>query len=388
MTSSLLVTPSGKPRARSLGIPFDGRPGPNNAITDVSGVEVGYCTLIRGEGGPLIVGEGPVRTGVTAIIPRGKARAQLPVWTGQFSLNGNGELTGSWWISEVGHSDGPITITNTHSCGVSRDATIEWMNRNVRAYGDGPDWGLPVAGETWDGWLNDINGFHVTKEHVFEAIDSATGGPIEEGSVGGGTGMMLYGHKGGSGTSSRQVDYDGETYIVGAFVQANFGLRSQLLIAGIPMAEHLSGPEPHGEDTGSIIAVVATDAPMVSHQLNRLARRVSLGVGRSGSISGHGSGDIFLAFSTAGAEDLDADTPYLQLTVIPDHRIDPFFEAVIQAVDEAIMNVLSVSEEMVGIDGHTATALDREKVTAVLKQFGRYRDPPGFCLPLPDPPRT
>ena len=172
MTSSLLVTPSGKPRARSLGIPFDGRPGPNNAITDVSGVEVGYCTLIRGEGGPLVVGEGPVRTGVTAIIPRGKARAQLPVWTGQFSLNGNGELTGSWWISEVGHSDGPITITNTHSCGVSRDATIEWMNRNVRAYGDGPDWGLPVAGETWDGWLNDINGFHVTKEHVFEAIDS------------------------------------------------------------------------------------------------------------------------------------------------------------------------------------------------------------------------
>ena len=200
--------------------------------------------------------------------------------------------------------------------------------------------------------------------------------------------MMLYGHKGGSGTSSRQVDYEGETYTVGAFVQANFGLRSQLLIAGIPMAEHLSGPEPYGEDTGSIIAVVATDAPMVSHQLNRLARRVSLGVGRSGSISGHGSGDIFLAFSTAGAEDLDADTPYLKLTVIPDHRIDPFFEAVIQAVDEAIMNVLSVGEEMVGINGHTATALDREKVTAVLKRFGRYREPPGFCPPLPERPRT
>ncbi len=378
MTPPLLATPSGKPRARALGIPFEGRPGPFNAITDVAGVEVGYATLIRGEAGPLVVGSGPVRTGVTAIIPRGKAGASLPVWTGHFSLNGNGELTGSWWIDEVGQSDGPITITNTHSCGIARDATIEWMNRNVQAYGDGPDWGLPVAGETYDGWLNDINGFHVKKEHVFEAIDSAASGPIEEGSVGGGTGMVLYGHKGGSGTASRAVVHDGETYTVGAFVQANFGLRSQLLIAGIPMAEHLPGPEPYGEETGSIIAVVATDAPMISHQLKRLARRVSLGVGRGGSISGHGSGDIFLAFTTAGSEALAKDTPYLELSVIPDHRLDPFFEAVIQAVDEAIMNVLAVSEDMAGVDGHLAPALDKERVTAVLKQFGRYRSPPGL----------
>lgn len=378
MTSPLLLTPAGRTRARALGIPFDGRPGPVNAITDVPGVEVGYCTLIRGEAGPLVVGEGPVRTGVTAIIPRGRAGAHLPVWAGQHSLNGNGELTGSWWIEEAGQCDGPITITNTHSCGVTRDATIEWLNRNVGSYGDGPSWGLPVSGETYDGWLNDINGFHVTKQHTFEAIDAAAGGPVEEGSVGGGTGMMLYGHKGGSGTASRQVDYHGSVYTVGAFVQANFGLRSQLVIAGIPMAEHLPGPDPYATDTGSIIAVVGTDAPLVSHQCKRLARRVSLGVGRGGSISGHGSGDIFLAFTTAGSEELHGATPYIPLEIVPDHLLDPFFEAVIQAVDEAIMNVLAVSEEMAGIDGHTAPALDRDKVTAVLRQFGRYREPPGL----------
>ena len=378
MTSPLLATPAGKPRARALGIPFEGRPGPFNAITDVADVEVGYATLIRGDGGPLVIGSGPVRTGVTAIIPRGKARASLPVWTGQFSLNGNGELTGSWWIDEAGHSDGPITITNTHSCGVARDATIEWLNRHFDAYGEGADWGLPVAGETWDGWLNDINGFHVKREHVFEAIDAAAGGPLEEGSVGGGTGMMLYGMKGGSGTASRKVCHEDQSYTVGAFVQANFGLRSQLVIAGIPMAEFLPGPDPYGMERGSIIAVVATDAPMVSHQLKRLARRVSLGVGRGGSISGHGSGDIFLAFTTAGSDALGRDTPYLELSIIPDHRLDPFFEAVIQAVDEAIMNVLAVSEEMVGVDGNTASALDRDTLTAVLKQFGRYREPPGL----------
>ena len=376
MTDSWLATPSGKTRARALGIPFDGRPGPWNAITDVADVEVGYCTLIRGEG-PLVVGRGPVRTGVTAVIPRGKARASAPVWAGLHSLNGNGELTGSWWIEEVGHCDGPITLTNTHSCGVARDATIEWLHRNADRYGAGPSWGLPVAGETYDGWLNDINGFHIAKEHVFAAIDAAESGPLDEGSLGGGTGMMLYGHKGGSGTASRAVGHEGRDHVVGAFVQANFGLRSQLAIAGLPMAGHLPGSDPYDMDFGSIIAIVATDAPLVSHQLKRLARRIPLGVGRGGSISGHGSGDIFLAFTTANSDALAAPGAYMSLDIIPDKKLDPFFEAVIQAVDEAIMNVLAVSEPMTGIDGHRAEALDRDALVGVLKRFGRYREPPG-----------
>ena len=378
--SSLLQTPSGRPRARALGIPFDGIPGKNNAITDVPGVEIGYCTLIEGTG-PLVVGQGPVRTGVTAVIPRGREHAAEPVMAAQFSLNGNGELTGSWWIEESGQCDGPITITNTHSCGVTRDATIEWLNQRFANYTESPSWGLPVSGETYDGWLNDINGFHVTREHVFQAIESASAGPIEEGSVGGGTGMMLYGHKGGSGTASRVVDYGARSFVVGAFVQANFGLRAQLTIAGIPMAEHLPGPEPYGEDTGSIIAIVGTDAPLLPHQCKRLARRISLGIAKGGSISGTGSGDIFLAFSTASSGQLISDNPFLQIEAIRDHRIDPFFEAVIQAVDEAIMNVLAVSESMTGVNGNTAEPLDRKKVTQVLKQYGRYREPPGVPLP-------
>ncbi|MEM7120873.1 MAG: P1 family peptidase [Pseudomonadota bacterium] len=377
MTSSLLATPAGKTRARALGIPFNGLPGTNNAITDVPGVEVGYATLIEGEG-DLVVGQGPVRTGVTAIIPRGRAKAAFPVWSGMFSLNGNGELTGSWWVDEAGHCDGPITITNTHSCGVARDATIEWLHKNANSYGDGPSWGLPVAGETYDGYLNDINGFHIKREHVFEAIDSARSGPVEEGSIGGGTGMMLYGMKGGSGTASRVVDHDGSAYTVGAFVQANFGRRKDLMIAGMPMAEHLPGIDPYDVDTGSIIAVVGTDAPLLSHQCKRLARRIGLGIGRGGSFSGHGSGDIFLAFTTAGSDTLMAGGSYLELSCIPDHRLDPFFDAVVQAVDEAIMNVLAVSEPMIGINGNPAEALDRDRLVAVLKDHKRWVEPPGL----------
>ncbi len=377
MTNSLLATPAGKTRARALGIPFKGSPGTNNAITDVPGVEVGYATLIEGNG-DLVVGQGPVRTGVTAIIPRGRAKAAFPVWSGMFSLNGNGELTGSWWVDEAGHCDGPITITNTHSCGVARDATIEWLYQNANSYGDGPSWGLPVAGETYDGYLNDINGFHIKREHVFEAIDGAQSGPIEEGSIGGGTGMMLYGMKGGSGTASRVVDHDGTGYTVGAFVQANFGLRRDLMIAGIPMAELLPGPEPYDFDTGSIIAIVGTDAPLLSHQCKRLARRISLGIGRGGSYSGHGSGDIFLAFTTAGSDALMAGGSYLELSCIPDHRLDPFFDAVVQSVDEAIMNVLAVSEPMTGINGNPAEALDRDRLVEVLKDHKRWVEPPGL----------
>ena len=375
MYKTLLSTPAGKPRARALGIPFKGTPGANNAITDIPGVEVGYTTLISGKG-KLVVGKGPVRTGVTAILPRGREKATYPVWSAQVSLNGNGELTGSWWVEEMGCSDGPITITNTYSCGVARDATIEWLVDH--GFHEGAAGGLPVAGETDDSFLNDMNGFHIRREHVFAAIEGACSGPIEEGSVGGGTGMTVYGLKGGSGTASRCVRYAEDTYTVGAFVQANFGRRPDLVVAGIPMGEHLNGPEPYTADRGSIIAVVGTDAPLLPHQCKRLARRVSLGIGRGGAYSGHSSGDIFMAFTTAGSDALMTESPYLSIDAIPDRYLDPFFEAVVQSVDEAIMNALSVGETMEGVNGNRVEALDRDKLVAVLKSHGRWVEPPGL----------
>ncbi len=362
------ATPSGKARARAIGVPFDGAPGANNAITDVAGVEVGYATIVEGDG-PLVVGQGPVRTGVTAILPRGRAGVATPVFAGCFSLNGNGELTGSLWIEEAGRCEGPVTITNTHSCGLARDATIRWLVARVPRFAEA--WGLPVAGETYDGWLNDINGFHVREEHVFEAIDTARGGAIEEGSVGGGTGMTAYEFKAGSGTASRVVAYDGEDYTVGAFVQANFGRRDQLTIAGAPVGRHLGEGAWRDTDEGSIIAVVATDAPLMPHQLKRLARRIALGVGRSGAISGHGSGDIFLAFSTANAEACAAEAGVAAAAFIPNARLDPFFAAVVQATDEAIVNAMVANQTMTGRDGHTALALPHEELRDALARYGR-----------------
>ncbi|MFQ5783306.1 MAG: P1 family peptidase [Alphaproteobacteria bacterium] len=366
-----LATPSGKPRARALGVPFDGTPGRNNAITDVAGVEVGYATIIRGDGA-LVVGEGPVRTGVTAILPRGRAGAATPVFAGCFSLNGNGELTGAIWIEEAGRCEGPITITNTHSCGLARDATIRWLVENLPQFVDA--WGLPVAGETYDGYLNDINGFHVREAHVFEAIDGARGGAIEEGSVGGGTGMTAYEFKAGSGTASRLVEHDGGTYTVGAFVQANFGMREELTIAGVPVGRHLTEGTFRSRGAGSIIAVVASDAPLLPHQLKRLARRIALGVGRSGSISHHGSGDIFLAFSTANAAACDAAAGVAAADFIPDLRLDPIFAAVAQATDEAIVNALVANQTMTGRDGHTVLALPHDELRAVLKSYNRLAE--------------
>ncbi len=363
----MLTTPSGKPRARAIGIPFEGEPGPLNSITDVAGVEVGCRTLISGAG-PLVVGEGPVRTGVTAILPRGRANADKGVFAAMFSLNGNGELTGSHWAREVGRCDGPITITNTHSCGTARDATIKWL---VRRFGMGDiQWALPVAGETYDGWLNDINGFHVTDEDVFAALDAARGGSIEEGSVGGGTGMICYGFKGGSGTASRRVDFAGTAYVVGAFVQANFGLREQLTIAGVPVGRALKDWAPDargGGEAGSVIAVLATDAPLLPHQLERLARRVSLGIGRAGATSGHGSGDIFLALSTANVEALDAGREALACaTFIPDEALNPVFAATIQAIDEAVLNALVANETMVGVNDRVVHALPHDEVRRLM----------------------
>lgn len=372
MTERHLTTPSGKPRARALDIHFGGEPGPNNAITDVEGVAVGYTTLIRGEG-PLVVGNGPVRTGVTAVLPRGHDRIALPVFAGYFSLNGNGELTGTIWIEESGQCNGPITITNTHSCGLARDATVRWLVENHPKLVE--DWMLPVAGETYDGYLNDINGFHVREEHVFDAIESARSGPIEEGSVGGGTGMICYEFKGGSGTASRRVAYAGHTYIVGAFLQANFGRRGNLTIAGAPVGRHF--PDPRiwsSEEQGSVIGIIATDAPFLPHQLKRLARRAGLGIGRSGSVSAHGSGDIFLAFSTANAEALAQRGSLQTAGLVPDADLDPFFEAVVEATDEAVINALVANETMRGRDGRVVEALPHDALKDILRGYGRLAE--------------
>ena len=364
-----------KPRARDLGVPFDGTPGALNAITDVAGVTVGHTTLVSGEG-KLQIGKGPVRTGVTAVLPRGKDSMSNPVFAGWFSQNGNGEMTGTTWVEESGFLEGPVMITNTHSVGVVRDAVIQWRVEHGQPDPTGYWWFLPVVAETWDGWLNDINGFHVKPEHAFHAIDSAHGGPVEEGNVGGGTGMICNEFKGGIGTASRKVEEKFGGYTVGALVQCNYGVRRNLRIAGVPVGleipedpAYASGPFAD-DDWGSIIVVVATDAPLVSHQLKRLARRVSLGLGRNGSISGNGSGDIFIAFSTANSGAAKPDGP-VQLTMLPNDRMDPLFAATTQATEEAIINAMVAAETMTGINGHRVIALPHEKLRAVLKKYNR-----------------
>src|SRR5262245_6593388 len=295
MTTQVNSQTQSKPRARDLGIPFDGTPGALNAITDVKGVEVGHTTLISGEG-KLEVGKGPVRTGVTAIHPRGKS-SNDPVFAGWFSLNGNGEMTGTTWIEESGFLEGPVMITNTSSVGVVRDAVIAWQLRQFSKTMQ--PWGLPVVAETWDGWLNDISGFHVRQQHVFDALDNARSGPVAEGNVGGGTGMVCFEFKGGIGTASRKLNERQGGYTVGALVQSNFGLRPQLLIAGAPVGRELTDGAFRQRENGSIIIVVATDAPLMPHQLKRLARRAAMGLARTGSSAGNSSGDIFVAFSKA-----------------------------------------------------------------------------------------
>jgi D-aminopeptidase len=359
------TTPSGKPRAASLGLQFPGAPGRLNSITDVDGVSVGYTTLVEGDG-QLVVGKGPVRTGVTAILPRPLDQLCAPVMAGLFSLNGNGELTGSHFIEEVGKFSLPITITNTHSCGVARDATIQWaVERFPEHFSD--DFALPVAAETYDGFLNDINGFHVTQKHVGEAINSAVSGSIEEGSVGGGTGMKCFGFKAGSGTASRIVEFDEMDYTVGTFVQANFGSRKDLRILGHSIGQRLTEPKmvqnSPDPDLSSIIAVIATDAPLLPHQLKRLARRATLGVGNTGGFARHGSGDIFIAFSTANTiSNSHVFERLLNLRMIPDEHLDPFFEAVVQSTEEAILNSMIANCDMVGRDGNLVPSLPHLEV--------------------------
>jgi D-aminopeptidase len=364
-----------KPRARDLGVPFDGTPGALNAITDVSGITVGHTTLISGEG-KLQIGKGPVRTGVTAVLPRGNNSMNDPVFAGWWSLNGNGEMTGTTWVEESGFLEGPVMITNTHSVGVVRDAVIQWRVAHGQPDPTGYWWSLPVVAETWDGWLNDINGFHVKPEHAFHAIDSAHSGPVEEGNVGGGTGMICNEFKGGIGTSSRKLDVKAGGYTVGVLVQCNYGVRPNLRIAGVPVGKEIPEDAAYSSasfgqvDRGSIIVVVATDAPLVSHQLKRLARRVSLGIGRNGSISGNGSGDIFIAFSTANPRAAAADH-VVDLKMLPNDKIEPVFAATVQATEEAIINAMVAAETMTGIENHRVIALPHDKLRAVLKKYNR-----------------
>jgi len=362
-----------KPRARDLGIPFDGTPGPLNAITDVHGVEVGYTTLISGSG-KLKVGEGPVRTGVTAVLPRGKNVFGDPVFAGWYSLNGNGEMTGTTWVEESGFLEGPVMITNTHSVGVVRDAVIQWRVQHDPASANNVWWALPVVAETYDGELNDINGFHVKPEHVFHAIDSAAGGTIAEGNVGGGTGMICNGFKGGTGTASRKLDSKDGGYTVGVLVQCNYGKQEQLRIAGIPVGRELPPGIVRTKDQGSIIVVVATDAPLLPHQLKRLARRVPLGLGRDGSYSGNGSGDIFIAFSTANAGAWDPKG-VKQVAMLPNNEMDPLFLATVQCVEEAVINAMIAAETMTGTNDFTVRAIPHKELQDVLRRYNRLVTP-------------
>jgi len=362
-----------KPRARDLGIPLDGTTGPFNAITDVAAVEVGHTTLISGDGA-LQVGVGPIRSGVTAVFPRGRQSSD-PAFAGWFALNGNGEMTGTTWIEESGFLEGPVMITNTHSVGTVRDAVIAWQVRNNKGF---QPWSLPVVAETWDGFLNDANGFHVKPEHAVQALESARSGPVAEGNVGGGTGMICYQFKGGIGTSSRKSG----DYTVGVLVQANFGLRRQLRVAGVPVGVEITEDIPiasletdfRSGDAGSIIIVIATDAPLLSHQLKRLARRAGLGVARTGGIAGNGSGDIFIAFSTANPG-VARPGGLAQLTMLPNDQITPLFEATVQATEEAIFNALVAAETMTGVDSHRVIAIPHERLREVMKKYNRLVEP-------------
>jgi L-aminopeptidase/D-esterase-like protein len=365
-----------KPRARDLGVPFDGTPGRWNAITDVPGVGVGFATIISGSG-KLGIGKGPVRTGVTAVFPRGK-ESRDRVFAAWFSLNGNGEMTGTTWIEESGCFGGPVMITNTHSVGVVRDAVIQWqVNRGLGPVYSG-DFSLPVVAETYDGGLNDVRGFHVRPEHVFQAIDAAKSGPVAEGNVGGGTGMVAHGFKGGTGTASRKLDIAGGSYTLGALVQANYGARDLLRIAGVPVGKEITDlqrqPGKAADGSGSIIVVIGTDAPLLPHQLKRVAVRISQGIGVMGGRGENTSGDIFLAFSTANPEVAQA-TGLASLVMLPNELINPIFRATVEVTEEAIVNALIAAEDMEGINGNKVFALPHERLKEVLKKYNRLQVP-------------
>lgn len=366
-----------KPRARDLGIPFDGKPGLYNAITDVKGVEVGYSTIISGDG-KNILGKGPVRTGVTAILPRG--RNNNPVFASWYTLNGNGEMTGTTWITESGFLETPVMITNTNSVGVVRDAVLKWFVNN-HWYKEDWWYTYPVVAETYDGFLNDIYGFHVKESNAFDALNTAAGGQIKEGNIGGGTGMLTMGFKGGTGTASRTIKIKDSVYTVGVLVQSNFGSKRNLTIAGVPVGRELmdtlnyefkAAPKHYAGGDGSIIVVLATDAPLLPHQLKRLAQRIPIGIGKTGGTGENGSGDIFIAFSTANPAAFQRDNNSL-VEQLPNDLISPLFDATIQSVEEAIINAMVAAETMTGINGNKAYALPHKAVIAVLKKYNRVK---------------
>jgi len=371
LTACLLIFAvclSAKPRARAAGVPLEGVTGPRNAITDVAGVAVGHSTIISGDG-KLVVGTGPVRTGVTAVLPRGKDWGD-PVFAAWFSLNGNGEMTGTTWVEESGFLEGPVMITNTHSVGVVRDAVVK---RRIERTAPGQWWAMPVVAETYDGYLNDVNGLHVKPQNAFEALDTAASSAVPEGNVGGGTGMICFGFKGGIGTASRKLDDKAGGNTLGVLVQCNCGGRTQLRVAGVPVGLELQNPSIRKEDRGSIIIVIATDAPLLPHQLKRLARRATMGLARDGSTSGNGSGDIFIAFSTANPV-AAAETGVPQLAMLPNDRMNPLFDAVVQATEEAILNAMYAAETMVGRDDHKVEALPVDRVREILKKYNRLAE--------------
>ena len=396
LVGALKVSAQKVPNARALGIPLQGEPGLNNAITDVVGVEVGHTTIIEGQG-PLIVGEGPIRTGVTAILPRGRESGDS-TFAAWFSLNGNGEMTGTTWIEHSGLLEGPILITNTHSVGVVRDAVIAWQRDRDPSF----LWALPVVAETYDGSLNDINGFHVTAEHAFAALDGARSGPVEQGAVGGGTGMRCHGFKGGIGSSSRRVG----DYTVGILVQCNQGSRSDLRVAGIPVGEMLLEPsacyadrlipaelrrsgvrwcddgedaagkmEPIPEGAGSIIIVLATDAPLLPTQIKRLVTRTTMGLARIGGMGYNGSGDIFIGFTTANRSAAAERSRAVGLEMLPNDMLNPFISASVHATEEAILNAMLAAETLTGINGYTVPALPHDRLAEIVQRmFGGFRD--------------
>jgi D-aminopeptidase len=374
-TVALTAMAQARPRARALGVPFTGTPGPLNAITDVAGVEVGHVTLISGSG-KLQRGKGPVRTGVTAILPTGKRYGER-VFAAWEALNGNGEMTGAAWVEESGHLGTPILITNTHSVGTVRDAVIEWNADRGTDDGYSGDFSLPLVTETWDGFLNDINGFHVKKEHAFEALEKAAGGAVQEGNVGGGTGMVAHRFKGGIGTASRVLDADDGGYTIGVLVQANYGRRELLHIAGVPVGREIPDllPKDGGpaDGTGSIIVVVATDAPLLPHQLKRLARRAGLGVGVVGGRGENSSGDLFIAFSTANRENAKTEG-VARVEMLPNERISPLLVETVHATEEAIVNAMVAAETMEGIDGNVVYALPHDRLREVLRKYGRLAE--------------
>ena len=373
-----------KPRARDLGLPFEGRTGEYNTITDVKGVEVGFTTLIEGEG-EVIVGKGPVRTGVTAILPRGKQDHPSLIWAGQVSLNGNGEMTGTHWINEAGYFVGPICITNTHSVGMVHHAVVGWMLDQYKSlFHEDHAWAMPVVAETYDGLTNDICGRHVTEKHVLEALNTAQPGPVQEGNVGGGTGMMTYEFKGGTGTSSRIISITDKAYTVGVLVQSNFGTRKDFTVLGVPVGKHLPEnavmTELTEHETGSIIVIIGTDLPLMPIQLRRMAKRAAIGIGRTGTPGGHFSGDIFLAFSTAN----DIQVPGLMKKqpaeyshqYINDNYFDIIYDATVQTIEEAVINAMVAAKSMTTVKpaGYTLKAIDHDRLKSIMKQYNRLAD--------------